>query len=245
LPATRGKMGELAVELLGRWLTAIAWAMPACLVLEALVPRTRAPIRWRAIALACCMLGLNLVVVRAVISAPPSTETARIVAAWILAELAAYGLHRAMHRVPLLWRIHRMHHSAGVLAWHQSWWIHPLDAALFACATTVACHVAGAPLLAAAPIIIGRRVLGILQHANIAWPPSLLDHVVVTPAVHHRHHREDLPPANFAGVLAIVDRVFGTWAPPDPGRTRYRYRKRSVSASGLPARVPVSSTTES
>jgi sterol desaturase/sphingolipid hydroxylase (fatty acid hydroxylase superfamily) len=107
-----------------------------------------------------------------------------------------------------------VHHAPGLVAWHRSWWIHPVDIALFALATDAACLVAGAPHTAAAWLIVVRRVWSLLLHANIAWPDTAADHVLVTPSFHDRHHREDLPPANFAASFAIVDRVFRTWARP-------------------------------
>jgi len=191
----------------------VAWAIPFFIVLEACVPRARAKIRWRAIALACAMLVVNSLVVRRIsFGTPASAATARIVLAWFTTELCAYWLHRAMHRVPVLWRFHRMHHADVPLAWHQSWWIHPIDIALFAITATFATWLAGAPLTAAPWFLVVRRAWGILLHANVRWPSTAIDHLVVTPSVHYRHHREDLSPANFAGTFSIFDRVFGTWS---------------------------------
>lgn len=195
----------------------VAWAIPCFLVLEAALPRTRTPVRWRALALACLLLAANSALVRVLRIAPPlaTITTARIAGAWIATELGAYALHRAMHGVPLLWRIHRLHHAddaVAPLAFHRSWWIHPLDVALFTVTAGATTALAGAPLVAAPWFLIVRRAWGILLHANVRWPASWLDHLIVTPAIHHRHHRDDLPPANFAGSFAILDRVFGTWA---------------------------------
>ncbi len=190
----------------------VAWAVPFFIVIEACVPRVRSKPRWRAIVLAGGMLAVNSLVVRGLhFGAPSSTTTARIVLAWFTVELAAYWLHRAMHRIPLLWRIHRMHHADVPLEWHRSWWIHPLDIALFAVVAASATWLVGAPMTAAPWFLLLRRAYGILLHANVRWPATLLDHVIVTPVVHHRHHREDLPAANFAGSFSILDRAFGTF----------------------------------
>jgi len=43
-----------------------------------------------------------------------------------------------------------------------------------------------------------------------------IDRVVATPAFHHRHHCEDLPPANFASTLPLLDQLFGTFVPSTP-----------------------------
>jgi sterol desaturase/sphingolipid hydroxylase (fatty acid hydroxylase superfamily) len=144
--------------------------------------------------------------------APPRADLARDLAALVLAELLLYGVHRAMHAVPALWRFHRLHHVREPLAWHVAWRSHPIDAALFAAATALACAIAGAPLPAAVWFVVGRRVWTVVLHANVAWCPTAADAVLATPAFHHRHHREDLAPANFAGTFALIDRVFGTWA---------------------------------
>jgi sterol desaturase/sphingolipid hydroxylase (fatty acid hydroxylase superfamily) len=191
----------------------VACAIPCFVVLERLLPRQRMAIRWRAIALATLLLVANTLVGRMIPHAVPATMTpARILLAWATTELGWYWLHRAMHRVPLLWRVHRMHHADVPLAWHQSWWIHPLDIALFGSVAALSTWLAGAPLTAAPWLLLVRRAWGILLHANVAWPATWVDHVLVTPAVHHRHHREELRPANFAPSFAILDRVFGTWA---------------------------------
>ena len=190
----------------------VAWAIPFFIIVEAVIPRARANIRWRAIALACLLLAFNTLVVRAIhFGTPSAASTARIVLAWFAVELGAYWLHRAMHRIPLLWRVHKMHHADVPLAWHHSWWIHPIDIAMFAIVAASATALVGAPMTAAPWLLVVRRAYGILLHANVRWPATPLDHVIVTPAIHHRHHREDLPAANFAASLSILDRVFGTW----------------------------------
>jgi sterol desaturase/sphingolipid hydroxylase (fatty acid hydroxylase superfamily) len=187
---------------------------PFFIVLELAFPRAPAKTRWLAIAAAGGMLAINSFVARTISFAPSFTDptVARILLAWFLAELFGYWLHRAMHQVPLLWRVHKLHHRDVPLAWHQSWLINPLDIALFLCTTALATWLAGAPMTAAPAFLVARRVWAILLHANVRWPPTWLDHVIVTPAVHHRHHREDLRPANFAGTFSLFDRVFATWA---------------------------------
>jgi len=187
-----------------------AATVPAFIALERWLPRRRAAIDWRAIVLGGALLVLNTLLLRGINYAPDSAVPARIVLAWVLVEVVTYGLHRAMHRVPLLWRVHRLHHAPGTLAWHRSWWIHPADLALFALATDLACVVAGAPHATAAWLVIVRRYWSVLLHANVAWPQTPLDHVIVTPSFHERHHREELAPANFAATFSIVDHLFGT-----------------------------------
>jgi sterol desaturase/sphingolipid hydroxylase (fatty acid hydroxylase superfamily) len=128
-----------------------------------------------------------------------------------VAQLFSYGWHRAMHRVPLLWRLHRVHHEAGPLCWTTAWVLHPLDAILNASASVVGAALLGAGLPAAAWFVVGRRIWTIVLHANIRWPASALDGFFATPAFHARHHREDLAAVNFAPTLPVIDRMFGTY----------------------------------
>lgn len=212
----------------------IAWAIPFFIVIEQLVPRRRASIRWGAIVIAIGLLVFNSLLVRQLhFPAQTSDSLARILLAWVLTEVAGYWLHRAMHRVPLLWRIHKLHHVDRPLAWFQSWWIHPLDIALFAIVAAGTTAIAGAPMTAAPAFLLARRAWAILLHANVKWPASWLDHVVTTPVVHHRHHREDLPAANFAPSFSILDRLFGTFAQSPEVRAS---QSRRGSRSGSPPR---------
>jgi len=92
---------------------------------------------------------------------------------------------------------------------------HPVDAALFATCALLGGVLAGAGAPGAAWFVVGRRAWTVLLHANIAWPTSALDRIVATPAFHHRHHREDRAPANFASTLPVLDHLFGTWSGDD------------------------------
>jgi sterol desaturase/sphingolipid hydroxylase (fatty acid hydroxylase superfamily) len=192
------------------WAVFVAWSLATFTALERVWPRRRyrVPVT-RIAAAAALMLGASLVA-RALATAPVAAPVVRVAAAWLVTELLHYALHRAMHRVPLLWRFHRMHHDGAPLAWTTAWYLHPVDSALFAAAAVVAGVVTGAGVPAALWFVVGRRAWTVVLHANIAWPASRLDAVIATPPFHARHHREDLPAANFASTLPVLDRLFGT-----------------------------------
>ena len=80
----------------------------------------------------------------------------------------------------------------------------------------------GGGLPAAAWFVLARRAWAVVLHANLAWPPTALDYVIATPAFHDRHHREDLPAANFSTTLPILDLVCGTYRRARPVVTRAR-----------------------
>ena len=57
-----------------------------------------------------------------------SRSGSRFLEAVLVADLAQYAVHRAFHRVPLLWRFHAVHHSSRDLDWLAGSRLHLLDA---------------------------------------------------------------------------------------------------------------------
>jgi sterol desaturase/sphingolipid hydroxylase (fatty acid hydroxylase superfamily) len=130
---------------------------------------------------------------------------------FLLFELAGYAYHRAAHRVPVLWALHRVHHSSATLDWWSTFRQHPLEIVLMALAQNLPLVLLGVPLHAHAAVVLCLRLHAVLVHANVRIPAAL-DGWVVTPAFHRRHHG-DGPVANLAHVLPWIDAFFGTSAP--------------------------------
>lgn len=202
-------MSEFAVA----WFAFVAWSFATFTALERIWPRQHHRVAVRRIAVAAILLAVDAVIARAIVRVSPGPEPLlRLALAWVIAEVLLYWTHRAMHRVPLLWRFHRMHHDGEPLAWTTAWYVHPVDAALLAGCALLGGVLAGAGAPGAAWFVVGRRAWTVLLHANVAWPATALDRWIATPAFHHRHHREDLAPANFASTLPALDRLFGSHA---------------------------------
>jgi sterol desaturase/sphingolipid hydroxylase (fatty acid hydroxylase superfamily) len=141
-------------------------------------------------------------------------------------DLAIYGQHYAMHKVPLLWRLHRMHHADIELDVTTGLRFHPFEivfSLLFKVAVVVAL---GAPVLAVMIFEIVLNATSMFTHANIRLPGALDRHlrlVLVTPLMHRGHHsvvRAETD-SNFAFNFAWWDRLFGTYrAAPAEGYDR-------------------------
>lgn len=133
-----------------------------------------------------------------------------------LYSLAGYALHVMMHKVPLFWRIHRVHHLDTHLDATTALRNHPLD------------YVFGIAVLAAVAIVFGlstwalvvyesvQAIMGLMSHANLRLPQSIdrvLRLLIVTPNMHCLHHSSYQPEtdSNYGGVLSIWDRLFGTY----------------------------------
>ena len=147
---------------------------------------------------------------QAVVAAQPLVvQFAEIV---LVADLAEYGVHRLFHRVPWLWRFHRIHHSAEALDWLAGSRLHVVDIVLTRGLSFVPLYLLGfaPPALYAYLVFVSFHAVFI--HANVRWRLRALEWLVVTPRFHHWHHATEAAAVdkNFAVHLPWLDRLFGT-----------------------------------
>ena len=147
---------------------------------------------------------------QAVVAAQPLVvQFAEIV---LVADLAEYGVHRLFHRVPWLWRFHRIHHSAAALDWLAGSRLHVVDIVLTRGLSFVPLYLLGfaPPALYAYLVFVSFHAVFI--HANVRWRLRALEWLVVTPRFHHWHHATEAAAVdkNFAVHLPWLDRLFGT-----------------------------------
>lgn len=136
--------------------------------------------------------------------------------ALLLVELGTYWLHRLSHEWEPLWRLHALHHSSERLYMFSSSRSHPLHVAMTYVVLAAPLAVLGATpdLLALVAGFTG--IFGMLQHANIAARPGVLNYVLSTADLHRWHHSADLDESrsNYGNNLVVWDLVFGTWSLP-------------------------------
>lgn len=131
-----------------------------------------------------------------------------------------YLQHVATHKVPLLWRLHRVHHADLDVDVTTGLRFHPIEILL-----SLAYKSALVALLGADPLVVlvFEALLNgatLFTHGNVALPVGLdraLRWIVCTPDMHRRHHSIDRAEtdSNYGNVLSLWDRLFGTyfWAP--------------------------------
>jgi sterol desaturase/sphingolipid hydroxylase (fatty acid hydroxylase superfamily) len=137
----------------------------------------------------------------------------QIFVAIVAADLAGYLLHRAYHRVPLLWAFHAVHHSSREVDWLASSRLHPVSQTVNAALVAAPLLVCGLPLRA---VVIANAVIGlwaVSAHANVRLGFGPLGRLFVSPAFHRSHHASAVD-KNFGGMFALYDLVFGTWERP-------------------------------
>ena len=140
-------------------------------------------------------------------------------------DLAIYVQHVVFHKVPLLWRLHRMHHADLDIDVTTGVRFHPLEI-LISLAIKIATILAlGIPVVAVILFEVVLNVSSMFNHSNVsmpAWLDRVLRLIVVTPDMHRVHHsilRRETD-SNFGFNLPWWDRLFGTYrAQPEAGHT--------------------------
>ena len=137
------------------------------------------------------------------------------VAAFLLRSLASYVIHVAMHKVPWLWRLHRVHHSDTTMDVSTAVRFHPLEFVISVPAVLAVTLALGFPPLAVIVYSLVDAAMAVASHANLRLPDRMergLRLVFVTPAMHRIHHSasQSETDSNYGATLSCWDRLFGT-----------------------------------
>ena len=139
-----------------------------------------------------------------------------VAVALALFDLLIWAQHRVFHRVPWLWRIHRMHHADPDFDATTALRFHPIEILLSMAIKVVAVLLLGPSAVAVVLFEVILNACAMFNHANLRlplWLDTQLRRVLVTPDMHRVHH-STLPGehhSNFGFSLSIWDRWFGTY----------------------------------
>jgi sterol desaturase/sphingolipid hydroxylase (fatty acid hydroxylase superfamily) len=137
--------------------------------------------------------------------------------AFIILDFAVWFQHLLMHRWPLLWRMHAVHHSDRDLDATTALRFHPFELIISTLYKSAWVALLGLPVLVALAFELWLNLNALFNHSNIKLPPradSWLRKLLVTPDMHLVHH-SILPSdqhRNYGFALTIWDRIFGTYA---------------------------------
>lgn len=139
----------------------------------------------------------------------------RDVVAMLLLDWSMYHWHVATHRLPFLWRLHRVHHVDADMDASTALRFHGLDMAVSVPLRLVQVRLFGVSPRALA-IWEGFFFASVLfHHADIDVPgDARLAWLLTTPGMHDIHHRA-MPAAldsNFSAGLSLWDRLHGTFS---------------------------------
>lgn len=148
------------------------------------------------------------------------------VIALVVLDLVIYAQHVVFHHVPLLWRIHRVHHADRDIDASTALRFHPVEIILSMGIKIAVVMALGAPPAAVIAFEIILNGMAMFNHANLRLPGTLdglLRLAVVTPDMHRVHHSVHMREtnSNFGFNLSLWDRLFGTYrAAPEDGHDR-------------------------
>jgi sterol desaturase/sphingolipid hydroxylase (fatty acid hydroxylase superfamily) len=139
-----------------------------------------------------------------------------LVVSVVALDLVVYAQHLVFHRVPWLWRLHRVHHSDVDFDVTTGLRFHPLEIVASMLVKMAAIVALGAPALAALVFEVVLNASSMFEHANVrlpAWSDRLLRALIVTPDVHRVHHSTEVDEtnSNYGFNLSIWDRLFRTY----------------------------------
>ncbi|MBO6521665.1 MAG: sterol desaturase family protein [Rhodospirillales bacterium] len=219
-------------------IAAFAGTLLAMMALEALLPRRNRVLgraeRWPA---NLGVVVVDTIVARLLIPVPPVAaalwasengigvfnlmelpELPVVLSCILFLDLAIYTQHVVFHKVPVLWRLHRMHHADTEFDATTGIRFHPIEIILSLLIKIALVLALGIPAVAVIIFEVVLNASAMFNHANLKlplWLDKLLRAVVVTPDMHRVHHswhwRET--DSNYGFCLSVWDRLFRTYTP--------------------------------
>lgn len=139
-----------------------------------------------------------------------------ILLAFIVLDFAVWLQHILMHKSPLLWRMHKVHHSDRDLDVSSALRFHPFELAVSVLYKSAWVAVLGISVEAAVVFELWLSANALFNHSNIAlprWLDRAMRRILVTPDYHFVHHSVHVREqnSNFGFALTIWDRMAGLY----------------------------------
>ncbi|MBL8659421.1 MAG: sterol desaturase family protein [Rhodospirillales bacterium] len=134
----------------------------------------------------------------------------------VILDLAIYAQHVAFHKIALLWRLHRVHHTDVALDATTGLRFHPIEIVASMLLKIALVTALGAPALAVVIFEVALNAFAMFNHSNVylpRWVDARLRRLIVTPDMHRAHHsiHRDETDSNYGFNLSLWDRLFGTY----------------------------------
>lgn len=134
----------------------------------------------------------------------------------LILDFAIWAQHLVTHKVPFLWRLHRVHHADVDIDVTTAIRFHPIEIALSMLLKIGLVYLLGPAAFAVVLFEILLNGTAMFNHANWRlplWLDRVLRLVLVTPDMHRVHHsvHQVEHDSNYGFALSIWDRWFGTY----------------------------------
>jgi len=134
-----------------------------------------------------------------------------------LYDFTTYWIHRASHKIPILWRLHRVHHSDTTMDSSTTFRFHPLELIIvYQTGNIITAGLFGTDVTSMALYYFIIYIFFFLEHSNLNYPQWLnktFGLILVMPDHHRVHHHQEqfYTDSNFADIFIVWDRIFGTF----------------------------------
>ena len=190
------------------------------LVLDALLVRLLIPVAALGMAVIAAQRGWGL------LNITPWPAWLEALSGFLALDLAIYAQHVVFHKVPVLWRLHRMHHADLDIDVTTGLRFHPIEILLSMLIKIAVVVAVGVPAVAVIAFEVVLNATSMFNHSNAAMP-AWLDRIVrllvVTPDMHRVHHsvlRRETD-SNFGFNVPWWDWLFRTYRPaPEAGHDK-------------------------
>ena len=145
--------------------------------------------------------------------------------AFLVLDFIIWLQHVATHKIPVLWRLHKVHHADRDLDASSGVRFHPIEILLSMLFKCVMVLWLGPMVLAVLVFEIALNATAIFSHANLKLPIFLdktLRKIIVTPDMHRVHHSVIMRESqmNYGFNFSFWDRLFRTYqSSPNQGQT--------------------------
>jgi sterol desaturase/sphingolipid hydroxylase (fatty acid hydroxylase superfamily) len=141
----------------------------------------------------------------------------------VLLDLILYLQHVLFHSVPLLIRLHAVHHADADFDLTTGIRFHPIEILISALIKLAVVAALGAPVVAVLAFEVLLNATAMFNHANVSLPRWLepqVRRILVTPDMHRVHHSvvEAERNSNYGFCLSVWDRLLGTYTPAPLGQ---------------------------
>ena len=131
----------------------------------------------------------------------------------IILDFIIWGQHLLSHKIPFVWRFHRMHHTDRDLDVTTAVRFHPFEIIFSMFIKITSIYILGASAIAVIIFEIMLNGMAMFNHANLRIPlriENILRKFIVTPDLHRIHHSIyiDEHNKNFGFSLSIWDKIF-------------------------------------
>jgi sterol desaturase/sphingolipid hydroxylase (fatty acid hydroxylase superfamily) len=153
----------------------------------------------------------------------------RAAAAVLILDFTRYCQHRLLHHVPLLWRLHQVHHSDEHFDLTTGVRVHPAETALVQGGYLCVVGLIAPPFEVTVVLELAAVIQNFFSHANARMHSrveKLVRILLVTPEMHRVHHSVEIEEqnSNFGAILPWWDRLLGTYVPhPRDGHERLKF----------------------